>query len=178
MTSSSVGYLLPETIETERLLLRTWRLEDAERLDEIYSQPEYLEFMPPARGADRVADYRRLWDEAGFATWAACERGSGRLIGRVGLLRHDDWPLAENPVEVGWTLDHDYWGRGFATEGGRASIAAWLEHLPDETLYSFTVPENTRSRAVMERLGMRFGGTARWHGLEHVWYSLDRGDVS
>ena len=176
--SNPVSHLLPETIETERLLLRTWRLEDAERLDEIYSQPEYLEFMPRARGADRVADYRRLWDEDGFATWAACERESGRLLGRVGLLRHDDWPLAENPVEVGWTLDHEYWGRGLATEGGRASIAAWLEHLPDETLYSFTVPGNTRSRAVMERLGMRFGGTAHWHGLEHVWYSLDREDAA
>ena len=55
---------------------------------------------------------------------------------------------------MGWTLDREYWGRGLATEGARASIDVWLEHLPDETLYSFTVPENTRSRAVMERLGM------------------------
>jgi RimJ/RimL family protein N-acetyltransferase len=177
MPSSSVRYQLPETVETERLLLRTWRREDADRLDEIYRQPEYLEFMPPARGADRVATYQRLWDEDGFATWAACERGSERLIGRIGLLRHDDWPLAENPLEVGWTLDREYWGRGLATEGARASIDVWLEHLPDETLYSFTVPENTRSRAVMERLGMRFGGTALWHGLEHVWYALDREEV-
>ena len=124
MPSSSVGYLLPETVETERLLLRTWRLEDAERLDEIYCQPEYLEFMPPARGADRVADYQRLWDEAGFATWAACERESGRLIGRIGLLRHDDWPLVENPVEVGWTLDHELLGprpRDRRRAGGRST---------------------------------------------------------
>ena len=114
-----MSYLLPEIVETDRLLLRTWRLEDAERLDEIYSQPEYLEHMPPARGADRVADYRRLWDEAGFATWAACERESGRLIGRIGLLRHDDWPLVDNPVEVGWTLDHELLGP-WPRDGGRS----------------------------------------------------------
>ena len=134
--------------------------------------------MPAGKGAVRVGEYQRLWDEEGFATWAACERETGRLIGRIGLLRHDDWPLVESPVEVGWTLDRDYWGRGLATEGGRAAIDVWLEHLPDETLYSFTVPENTRSRAVMERLGMRFGGTALWHGREHVWYALHREEVS
>ena len=161
-------------VETDRLLLRTWQLEDAERLDEIYRQPEYLEHMPPASGAARVADYQRLWEETGFCTWAACERGTGRLIGRIGLMRHDDWPLAPNPVEVGWTLDRAYWGRGLATEGGRAGIDTWRTHLADETLYSFTVPENARSRSVMERLGMACGGSALWHGLEHVWYSLDR----
>jgi RimJ/RimL family protein N-acetyltransferase len=177
MPPSSAGYLVPDSVETERLLLRTWRADDGERLDEIYRQPEYLEFMPAARGQDRVSEYQRLWDEGGFAIWAACERESGRLIGRIGLLRHDDWPLVESPVEVGWTLDRDYWGLGLATEGGRAAIDVWLEYLADETLYSFTVPENIRSRAVMERLGMRFGGSAIWHGREHVWYALDREDV-
>ncbi len=172
-----MSYSLPEIVETDRLLLRTWLLEDAERLDEIYSQPEYLEHMPPAHGAERVAEYRQLWDEAGFATWAACEREGGRLIGRIGLLRHDDWPLVENPVEVGWALDRDYWGRGLATEGAHASIQVWRDYLPDEMLYSFTLPENTRSRAVMERLDMHFGGTARWHGREHVWYALGRAEV-
>jgi RimJ/RimL family protein N-acetyltransferase len=161
-------------VETDRLLLRTWRLEDAERLDEIYRQPEFLEHMPPADGVSRVESYRRLWEEVGFCTWAACERETGRLIGRIGLMRHDDWPLARNPVEVGWTLDRAYWGRGLATEGGRAGVDAWRTYLPDETVYSFTVPENTRSRAVMERLGMTLGGTALWHGREHVWYALER----
>ena len=167
-------YLLPETVETDRLLLRLWCADDAARLDEIYAQPEYLEHMPPARGAERVAVYRRLWEEDGLATWAACERRTGYLVGRIGLLRHRDWPLAEDPVEVGWTLDRAYWGRGLATEGGRAAVDAWRTYLPDETLYSFTLPENLRSRAVMERLGMTYGGTAVWHDREHVWYSLDR----
>lgn len=171
-------YLLPETVETERLVLRTWRTEDAERLDQIYKQPEYLEHMPPASGAARVVDYQRLWEEDGLATWAACERETGQLVGRIGLLRHDDWPLVRDPVEVGWTLDRAYWGRGLATEGGRAAVDAWRTYLPDETLYSFTIPKNLRSRAVMERLGMTYGGTAIWHGLEHVWYSLDRGEGS
>jgi len=47
----------------------------------------------------------------------------------------------------------------------------------DEMLYSFTIPRNARSRAVMERLNMTFGGSAVWRGLEHVWYFLRRGDT-
>jgi len=161
-------------VVTDRLLLRTWRLEDAERLDEIYAQPEYLEHMPRAGATAHIADYQRLWEEHGFSKWAACERETGRLVGRVGLLRHDDWPLTREPLEIGWVLDHAYWGRGLATEGGRAGVDAWRTYLPDDTLYSFTVPKNTRSRAVMERLGMTFGGIAVWHGREHVWDWLDR----
>jgi RimJ/RimL family protein N-acetyltransferase len=130
--------------------------------------------MPPAQGTERVAYYRQTWERDGFATWAACERETGRLIGRIGLLRHHDWPLAPDPVEIGWTLDHEHWGRGLATEGGRAAMDVWRAYLPDDVLYSFTIPENARSRAVMERLGMTYGGTAVWHDREHVWYSLAR----
>lgn len=167
-------YLLPERVETERLVLRTWLPEDAEPLDEIYRQPGYLEHMPPADGKAQVAGWQHLWEDDGFSKWAACDRASGRLIGRIGLMRHHDWPLAPDPLEVGWVLHPDWWGKGLATEGGRASIAAWLRHLPDARLHSFTVPENTRSRAVMERLELTYRGTTVWRDLEHVWYALDR----
>jgi RimJ/RimL family protein N-acetyltransferase len=159
---------------TERLVLRTWEPEDAEPLAEIYEQPEYLATMPPANADEQIAMWSRRWAEDGFSQWAACDRASGRLVGRLGLLRHHDWPLASEPVEVGWVLHRDFWGRGLATEGGGASVEAWRRHLPDQTLYSFTVPHNARSRAVMERLGMSYGGTTVWRGLEHVWYSLER----
>ncbi len=170
--------MLPAEILTERLLLRTWEPEDAASLAEIYLQPEYLATMPPADAEEEIAITSRRWEDDGFAQWAACERESRRLIGRIGLLRHRDWPLAPDPVEVGWALHRDWWGKGLATEGGRASIDAWLRYLPDERLYSFTAPDNRRSRAVMERLGMTYGGTALWKGFDHVWYALDRKEVA
>jgi len=169
---------LPTEVVTEQLLLRMWSDEDVEPLAEIYRQPGYLETMPPADAAEQIEFWRRRWDEDGFAHWAACERDTGRLIGRLGLLRHRDWPLVADPVEVGWVLHHDFWGRGLATEGGRTAVEAWHRRLPDdEMLYSFTIPRNARSRAVMERLNMTFGGSAVWRGLEHVWYFLRRGDT-
>ena len=171
--------LLPAEVQTERLLLRQWREDDLEPLYEIYVQPEYLETMPAHDRDWTVEQIERFgagWRQDGYSQWAACELQSGRLIGRIGILCHHDWPLVDAPVpEVGWVLHRDFWGLGLATEGGRAAIEAWREHLLDEPrLYSFTTPENARSRAVMERLGLTYRGDAHWHGWDIVWYALDR----
>jgi RimJ/RimL family protein N-acetyltransferase len=90
-------------------------------------------------------------------------------------LRHHDWPLAQSPIEVGWTLHRDYWGQGLATEGGRAAMDCWRDLLLDDAqLLSITRPGNARSRAVMERLGLSYRGEVEWRGSEQVWYAIDR----
>jgi [ribosomal protein S5]-alanine N-acetyltransferase len=171
--------VIPRELTTERLLLRQWRDEDAGPLFEIYTQPEYLETMPAKKlgeTREQLEWLRRAWREDGYCHWAACDLETGRLIGRIGIQCHRDWPLADRPVpEVGWVLHRDWWGRGLATEGGQAGVDAWREHLPDEPrLYSFTTPDNRRSRAVMERLGFTHRGEAHWHGHDVVWYAVDR----
>jgi RimJ/RimL family protein N-acetyltransferase len=171
--------MVPRELTTARLLLRQWRDEDAEPLHAIYAQPEYLETMPPLDldlTRAQVERWQRAWQEDRYCQWAACDLGSGRLIGRIGILCHHDWPLADRPApEVGWVLDHEWWGQGLATEGGQASVEVWREHLPDEPrLISITTHENRRSRAVMNRCGLTLRGTAHWHGYDVVWYALDR----
>jgi RimJ/RimL family protein N-acetyltransferase len=169
--------VIPRELRTERLLLRQWREEDVEPLAEIYAQPEFLEHMPPLdlEGTRaQVERFARQWEEEGLSQWAAEDPGSGRLLGRLGLLRHRDWPLADGPVEAGWCLHRDRWGEGLATEGGRASVECWREQLEDGQLLSITLPANRRSRAVMERLGFTLRGEARRRGHDHVWYALDR----
>jgi RimJ/RimL family protein N-acetyltransferase/gamma-glutamylcyclotransferase (GGCT)/AIG2-like uncharacterized protein YtfP len=168
----------PNEVRTERLRLREWRDDDVEPLAEIYAQPEYAEHMR-AHTIDetraQIERFRRRRAEDGLAHWAAEERASGRLIGRIGLLRHHDWPLEPSPVEVGWTLHRDSWGRGLATEGARACVDLWRDVLVDDLrLLSITTPANHRSQAVMRRLGLTERGTAFWHGLGVVWYALDR----
>lgn len=125
--------------------------------------------------AQQVERWMRAWREDGVSQWAAIDLATGRFIGRIGMIRHHDWPLEPDPIEVGWTLHRDYWGRGLATEGGRASMQIWREWLVDDgRLLSITVPGNSRSRAVMERLGLTYRGTAFWKNLEVVWYAIDR----
>src|SRR5437773_9692839 len=93
------GMGVPAEVRTDRLSLRQWRDEDVELLYEIYMQPEYLETMPPkTRGETReqVEGWlMRAWEKDGYCQWAACDLETGRLIGRIGLVRHHDWPLAD-----------------------------------------------------------------------------------
>lgn len=169
---------IPLELETERLHLRQWQDVDTDPLFEIYQQLGYLATMPTmdyAATADQVEGWRKRWRDDGFGHWAAADKETGRLIGRIGLIRHHDWPIGPPPVEVGWTLHGDYWGRGLATEGGRASVDAWYAGLhADERLLSITTSTNTRSQSVMRRLGLTPRGTAHWRNLDVVWWAIDR----
>jgi RimJ/RimL family protein N-acetyltransferase len=166
--------LIPLELRTERLLLRQWREEDVEPLAVIYAQPEFQEHNGVRDARTHVLHFALSWRHDGFSLWAAEELESGAFVGRIGLIRHHDWPEAPDPVEVGWTLHRDWWGRGLATEGGRAALECWREYLDDPQLISITTHANQRSRGVMERLGLTFRGETHWHRHDVVWYALDR----
>ncbi len=161
-------------IETRRLRLREWRWDDIDELARIYAQPDverYLEPVDRTGTEDHVAYLVAHWEHEGFGTWAV-EAETSRFIGRIGLLRHVDWP--GEPVEVGWTLDRSLWGRGLATEGGAASLRHGFEVLGLDRVISITDPDNAASRRVMEKLGLTRRGQRFWRNGEHVWYAIDR----
>ena len=80
--------------------------------------------------------------------------GEAPFVGFVGLQLAVFAAPFTPAVEVGWRLARAYWGRGYATEVARAALADGFGRLGLDEIVSFTVPGNTRSRAVMERLGM------------------------
>ena len=166
---------VPE-IETERTRLRGWGPADVEAYARIAGDPEVMRYihLPGAeRPADTVARLRGHWARHGFGHWAVEERATGGLIGRLGLLRHPDWPDPEN-VEIGWILAREAWGRGLATEAGSAALRHGFETVGAPRIISITDPENRRSRRVMEKLGLAEAGTTEWRGLPVVWYALER----
>ena len=165
-------------LETERLRLRQWRPGDVDALERIYAEPDVWRMLagPFTREAveRQVERFRRHWDERGFGIWAVDEKASGRMIGRVGLQRHDEWTASEGNVEVGWTLGREFWGRGLATEGALASIRFGFETVGLAQIISFTLTGNLASRRVMEKCGLTYRGETVWRGLDHVWYAIDR----
>ncbi|HEX6678955.1 MAG TPA: GNAT family N-acetyltransferase [Actinomycetes bacterium] len=72
---------------------------------------------------------------------------------------------ARDRLEVGWTVRAGWWGRGYATEIGRAGLRPAFEDLGAEEVVAFTGRHNHRSRAVMERLGTRSVGELPGRGL-------------
>jgi RimJ/RimL family protein N-acetyltransferase len=138
----------PRELLTDRLRLRQWEDRDLDRLAWIYTDPGYLEHMPAMdreATASQVARFRERWEKDGFSHWAVEERVTETLVGRIGLLCHRDWPLEVAPVEVGWTLAPEARGRGFATEGGRASLEAAFAHLDVARVISITTTGIRRS---------------------------------
>lgn len=100
---------------------------------------------------DRIEQH---FEDHGFGLWAVELEGEAELIGAVGLLRVSFEAHFAPAVEVGWRLTADRWGAGYATEASAAALAWGFDSLDLDEIVAFTVPENTRSRAVMERLGM------------------------
>lgn len=160
-------------IETARLRLRRWRPDDVDALARIYAEPEVMRYLFPLDGRDGVAQqierFESQWERLGFGKWAAEDQASGDLLGRIGLIRHDDWPLDPDNVEVGWTFARSHWGRGLATEGGLASLRFAFETIDIDRVISIIHPDNTASRRVAEKCGLTLRGPATWQGADVVW---------
>ena len=122
----------------------------------------------------QMGRFMRHWAERGFGLWAVEEKASGAFIGFVGLQYTEEWREGEHKTEARWRFDRAYWDRGLATEGAWVSRVYGFEVLELECVISFTVSENAASRRVMEKCGLAQRGEARWRGLDHVWYAIDR----
>jgi RimJ/RimL family protein N-acetyltransferase len=146
-------------VETERLLLRGWRPDDLDDLAEIFRKEEVW-WYPFKRGwgRDETEEFleRRIaeWATRGWSLWAVEVKGERKLIGYLGLAPPEFLPEVMPTVEIGWRLDPAWWGRGFATEGGRAALAYGFEVLDLDEIVGIYEPENRASGRVMNRLGM------------------------
>ena len=149
---------LPDSLETDRLLLRKWCAADRDPLAAMLADPLYHHFMPgPSPRSAANAQFDRIQQKIeaqGFAPWVVELPDAAEFIGFLGLdiPRHT---LPASPcVEIGWHLSPSYWGQGYATEGARASLQFGFEHLGLDEIVSFTVPANNASRRDMEKIGM------------------------
>lgn len=178
-----------DRISTERLVLRPWAEADAEAALAIYSDDSVWPWLgaDPAPCPDLEAALARVrrWATLGdtplgsgpLGFWAIEAPGIGEIspdpCGSVILLalpRSDGAP--STAVEIGWHLHPAAWGRGIATEAALALLerarAAGLEQV-----HAVVRPDNVRSVAVCERLGMtNLGRTTEWYGTEFVDFVL------
>jgi RimJ/RimL family protein N-acetyltransferase len=146
-------------LRTERLLLRRWRARDRGAFVAMNADEEVMEHFPATLSkAESVAMIERTeacFERRGYGLWAIELRDGEPFIGFVGL-SPVDIPVPFAPaVEVGWRLARPFWGQGFATEAAAAAVTLGFAERGLREIVSFTAVGNARSRAVMERLGMR-----------------------
>lgn len=173
-------------IETERLVLRSWRKEDLEPFAAMCADPVVMATLGPLMSRDETAALigriSAIEQANGYTAWALERRSDRRFVGWCGLIPGTFGPI-EGRTEIGWRLASDCWGQGYVNEAARATVDWFFANLPDPALWAITSTGNHRSRAVMERLGMRYRPELDFDHpkiapddplLPHVTYQLPR----
>lgn len=153
-------------IETERLILRTVTVDDAEAIFKWASDPEVNKYMiyPLHANPDVTRDWLKTRDingsdefDLGFVL-----KETGELIGQGGIFYHEDidaWSL-------GYNLRRDYWGQGLVPEAIQAIIDYVDKEKGIRAIVGEFAKENSKSRRVMEKLGMTYWKDAQYSKLD------------
>jgi RimJ/RimL family protein N-acetyltransferase len=160
-------------LESERLVLRMPRLDDAEALLGLVGDPDVMRPIGSEPGGIEVAvehleRWIRRWQANQMGPFLVVHRADDLVLGRVGPLVWNarTWETStladaddDAQVELGWVIAQEHWGRGYATEAARA-VRQWVYDARGvERLISLIDPENTRSARVAEKLDAEPTGT-------------------
>jgi len=147
------------TLETERLLLRSWTLNDADDLYDYARHPEvglrcgWPPHESPKISRSVIADFFiPANDEHSFAIE---EKTSGKVIGSIAIkiVKEVFLDLPIPRYEIGYALHPDYWGQGLAGEASRRILTFLFDEYNAEAVYIGHFEENNQSRRVIEKLG-------------------------
>lgn len=161
-------------IKTTRLILRPFRLQDADPLHQILSIPGVLEYFPDPEPPDlervkklvlRQIDH---WSEYGYGWWAVEPNGKDELIGWSGL----QYLPETDEIEIGYLLSKPYWGKGLATESAFAGLDYGFNTLNISEIVGIVHPENIASRRVLEKLGLKYQEEAIYFGMTCFRYLI------
>jgi RimJ/RimL family protein N-acetyltransferase len=152
-----MNYLTPESLETDRLLLRMFQEDDWRALHKYYSDEACMKYTV-GRALTEGETWRAMaamighWQLRRYGSYALEEKSSRQVIGVAGLDYPNDWP----EPEIKWGLIRDFWGRGYASEAVRAIKKMWIDYLPELPLISLIHPNNTNSVNLAKAVGAFF----------------------
>jgi len=178
-------------LETPRLILRDWEDKDLDPMYALNQDPKVMEYFPTLPDwltTQRfIVGNQQQMQQHGFSFYAIELKATHEFIGFVGLNNVDFIPTLSATVEIGWRLSAAHWGNGYATEAAKRVIKHAFEDLHLNEVVAFTVPNNLRSRRVMEKVGLLpapehdFGHpkVAEGHPLrQHVLYCITKKEYS
>lgn len=144
-----------KTLETERLILRKFTMEDATGLYSWASNPNVTKYVSwkPYESVQAAADNLKKWIadyEQGSYHWCVQSKNSGKLIGRISVVVH--W--RNHYCEAGYCYGEEYWNKGYATEALEAVLQFLLIDCDFHTVEAKTHSENRASEKVMKKAGM------------------------
>jgi RimJ/RimL family protein N-acetyltransferase len=183
-----------EHFRTDRLTARDWSAGDDAAAYAIYGRDDVMRWLgpQPRRPVGSLTEMTerievmaaRAAARPEFGLWPLELRSTGQVVGAVLLqpLPDGDSAGGQPPepgtevVEIGWHLNPDHWGRGYATEAGGGAIALAFSARDLDRVVAVAEPANGASLAVCRRLGMtHLGQTSQYFGLTLELFELVRG---
>lgn len=159
-----------KSIETERLILRKFKLSDAKQMFENYTSrekvTEYLTWYPHKNLA-ATQDYLKgfvlpAYKEKSTYRWAIVWKENMQVIGCIDVVRLFD---NRRCAELGWVISDDYWGRGIMPEAAN-EVLKYIFDLGYERIQAVHHVENAKSGRVMQKIGMQHEGTLRKYEVD------------
>ncbi len=166
---------MPPPLETARIRLRAPHEGDIENIHRLGSNPRVMRYITAGKTQSRQEAERDLQlrmaanaDELGY--WIAERKSDRAFIGWMALKKLESSP----DIEIGYRFLEEFWGKGYATEGGREILHYAFARLELERIVAVALEDNRASTRVMEKLGMTYEGTGRFYGSECVCYAIER----
>jgi RimJ/RimL family protein N-acetyltransferase len=150
-------FKIPNQIESDRLILRTFEESDWRALHAYYSDPICTQFtlqriLSEGESWRMLATLIGHWHLRGYGPYAIIPKTDSRVIGLVGLWFPIEWP----EPEIKWGLAREFWGKGYAREAAVAVREMSAAILPSLQLISLILPENDRSIKLALGMGAQF----------------------
>ncbi len=166
-------------IETERLILREFELSDADGMFELDSNPNVHLFVGnrPVKHIEESIDYIKIVQKQyaafGIGRWAVVLKETNEFIGWSGIKYiTDEINNHKNFYEIGYRFIEKHWGKGYASEAGKAFVDYAFNEMKVEKLYAYADAGNENSRKVLEKLGFHFVNSFEYNEELEVWYEL------
>lgn len=154
------------TLQTDRLILRPFTLDDAPAVRRLAGDPAIADTTlniphPYEEGMAEawIETHPQQYEKGEGATFAIVRRADGVLLGAIGIHPRE----AHDRAEIGYWIGKPYWGQGIATEAAGAVLDYGFGALELNRLYAYFFMRNPASGRVMQKLGMKYEGCLRQH---------------
>ncbi len=170
---------MKDPIETERLLLREVIISDVDGMFELDSNPNvhiYIGKKPVTtieQSAAYIENLQQQYKDFGTGRWAVILKETNEFIGWSGIkFITNEINNHKNFYEIGYRFIEKHWGKGYATEAGKAFVDYAINNLKADAVCAYADAGNDNSRKILEKLGLRYVNSFEYEEEFQVWYEL------
>jgi RimJ/RimL family protein N-acetyltransferase len=144
--------------KSERLGFRNWVENDIAKMAKISADPEVMEYFPTTASVSQTEEFvnrmMKMYDEKSYCYYAVDRLSDSKFIGFIGLCDQTYESPFTPCIDIGWRLDKEFWGMGYATEGAKQCLEYAFNELKINDVKAVATLINIKSISVMKKIGM------------------------